>query len=155
MIHNARKVPLCSLRTTQGLISLRICLRCLHTELMDTSVYVDGQRKSLSDCTDGNAHQDLRCSHMAWRHFFTLCVECENISYLVAKESGTAFPTIKHMRPFKTQIILRIRIGWSEFAVRLETLCILGYAQCPVKILIKLRGGAGRSESSPGTNAIL
>ena len=41
------------------------CLRCPLTQSLDTVVYVDEQRMTRSDCTDGQAHLDLRFWHMA------------------------------------------------------------------------------------------
>ena len=41
-------------------------LRCSLTELIDTVVYVDKQRRSRSDCTDAHAHLDLRCRRPRW-----------------------------------------------------------------------------------------
>ena len=39
-------------------------LSCPLAELMNIVVYVDEQRMSRSDCTDGHDHLDIRCSHM-------------------------------------------------------------------------------------------
>ena len=39
--------------------------RSLLTELMDTVVYVDEKRMSISDCMNAHAHLGLRCSHVA------------------------------------------------------------------------------------------
>ena len=65
----------------------------------------------------------------------------------------TAFPTRLHVCPAKTMISMRIRAVWSVFAVRLKTLWLP--AGCPAKILIRLHGCAGWSESLLGAHAIL
>ena len=66
MMRNARKLPICNLRTTQALISLRnaqadLGLRCPLSESMDTILYVDEQRMS----TDAQARQGLCYSQFA------------------------------------------------------------------------------------------
>ena len=65
-MRNAQKVPLCNLRTTQALISLRIAqadlgLRCPLIESVDIVVYVDEQKMPRLDCTDAHTDLDLCC----------------------------------------------------------------------------------------------
>ena len=40
-------------------------LRHPRTESVATVVYVDGQKKTRSDCTEAQAYMDLSCSYMA------------------------------------------------------------------------------------------
>ena len=56
-------------------------LHCLLTESMDIVVYVNKQRMPRSDCTDAQAHLDLRCSHMAYRFFSHLV---HHVAYQIA-----------------------------------------------------------------------
>ena len=132
---NARKGPLCNLRKTQALISLRKCaadldLRSLLTKSMDIVVYVMEQRLSRSDCKEVHALLDLHCSQIEQGSFFpTMRITSSN------KSRGTAFLTIFHERSAKTQISLRIPAVWSVFAVYLKTLWILGYPQSDLRIV--------------------
>ena len=68
-----------------------------------------------------------------------------------------------HVRPTKTQISLRIRAVWSVFVVRMKKLCLSypkwrNFASLPIqnasslKIVIRLRGCTGWSESSLGAH---
>ena len=80
LVLNAWKGPLCSLRASKALISLRNCAGwsgpcCPLTESntvvesMDTVVYVDHHRILRLNCTDAHADLDLHCLQMASEPF--------------------------------------------------------------------------------------
>ena len=68
-MRNTRKGPLCYLWTMQAWSACAFGQADLGhrplTESVDAEVYVDKQRMARSICTDGHAHLDLSCLHMA------------------------------------------------------------------------------------------